>query len=321
VRDQLYQLYLGRPHGGKLNLTLTSELPATSSASRSTRKTSPWRPSTFADVDRERFAPRKPLLWFWQMFDRSPVGLNHWLGLRFRCMLGRHIFEHLACSSKPSARPSTASTPTSSMCRGGLQRRGLERDTFHTVGLPDAAVRESRDRVRAAIKNSGYLIPPTFITINLAPADLKKEGSGFDLPIAVGILGAYGALRTNDLSQFLLVGELGLDGSVRPVPGMLPIAILAREKGIPNLILPAANAAEAAVVEGVNVYPVSSLLDVLELLNSSVVGVIQREPFACPPRLCSASCSTSPSTSAMCAASRPPSARSKWPRPAATTFS
>ena len=152
-------------------------------------------------------------------------------------------------------------------------------DHFHTVGLPDAAVRESRDRVRAAIKNSGYLIPPTFITINLAPADLKKEGSGFDLPIAVGILGAYGALRTSDLSRFLLVGELGLDGGVRPIPGMLPIAILAREKGIANLILPLANAAEAAVVEGVNVYPVSSLLDVLELLNTSVVGVIQREPY------------------------------------------
>ncbi len=152
-------------------------------------------------------------------------------------------------------------------------------DHFHTVGLPDAAVRESRDRVRAAIKNSGYLIPPTFITINLAPADIKKEGSGFDLPIAVGILGAYGALRSSDLSRFLMVGELGLDGSVRPIPGMLPIAILAREKGIPNLILPAANAAEAAVVEGVNVYPVSSLLDVLDLLNTSVVGVIQREPY------------------------------------------
>ena len=124
-----------------------------------------------------------------------------------------------------------------------------EKDVFHTVGLPDAAVRESRDRVRAAIKNSGYTIPPTFITINLAPADLKKEGSGFDLPIAVGILGAYGALRIDNLSQFLLVGELGLDGNLRPIPGMLPVAILAREKNIPNLILPAANAAEAAVVE------------------------------------------------------------------------
>src|SRR5579863_8830843 len=110
-----------------------------------------------------------------------------------------------------------------------------DQDHFHMVGLPDAAVRESRDRVRAAIKNSGYTIPSTFITVNLAPADLKKEGSGFDLPIAVGILGAYGALRTNDLSRFLLVGELGLDGSVRPIAGMLPVAIMAREKNIPNL--------------------------------------------------------------------------------------
>jgi magnesium chelatase family protein len=154
-----------------------------------------------------------------------------------------------------------------------------EKDIFHTVGLPDAAVRESRDRVRAAIKNSGYTIPPTVTTINLAPADMKKEGAGFDLPIAVGILGAYGALRVDNVNRFLMVGELGLDGSVRGVPGILPIAILAREKNIPNLILPAANAAEAAVVEGVNVYPVSSLLDVLELLNTSVVGSIQREPL------------------------------------------
>lgn len=154
-----------------------------------------------------------------------------------------------------------------------------DQDHFHTVGLPDAAVRESRDRVRAAIKNSGYLIPPTFITINLAPADLKKEGSGFDLPIALGILGAYGALRIDDVSNFLFVGELGLDGSVRPVAGMLPVAILAREKGIRNLILAAGNAAEAAVVEGVNVYPVASLLDVIDLLNSAVLGQVQREPF------------------------------------------
>src|SRR5450432_2545681 len=85
-------------------------------------------------------------------------------------------------------------------------------DRFHTVGLPDAAVRESRDRVRAAIKNSGFDVPPTHITINLAPADIKKEGSGFDLPIAIGILGAFGALRVDNLDRFLLVGELGLDG-------------------------------------------------------------------------------------------------------------
>src|SRR5580698_3595080 len=93
-----------------------------------------------------------------------------------------------------------------------------DKDNFHTVGLPDAAVRESRNRVRSAIKNSGYLIPPTHITINLAPADIRKEGSGFDLPIAIGILGAYGALRLDHLNGYLLVGELGLDGSVRSVP-------------------------------------------------------------------------------------------------------
>jgi magnesium chelatase family protein len=152
-------------------------------------------------------------------------------------------------------------------------------DHFHVVGLPDAAVRESRDRVRAAIKNSGFSIPPTHITINLAPADLKKEGSGFDLPIAIGILGAYGALATTDLSNHLLVGELGLDGSVRSVPGMLPVAVVAREKGILNLILPEANAAEAAVVEGVNVYPVSTLNQVRELIAALAQGSLAVQPF------------------------------------------
>ena len=117
-------------------------------------------------------------------------------------------------------------------------------ERFSTVGLPDAAVRESRDRVRAAIRNSGSSLPPTHITINLAPADLKKEGSGFDLPIAIGILGAQGALLNRDLSQFLTVGELGLDGSVRGVPGMLPIAVAAKRRGIANMIVPASNAAE-----------------------------------------------------------------------------
>src|SRR6201997_3786766 len=148
----------------------------------------------------------------------------------------------------------------------------LNEEQFHTVGLPDAAVRESRDRVRSAIKNSGFEIPPTRITINLAPADLKKEGSGFALPIAVGILGAYGALEIKDLSDFLLVGELGLDGSLRAVQGMLPIAVAARAQGIKNLVIPASNAREAAVVEGVKVYPVQSLLEVRELLNGAAVG-------------------------------------------------
>ncbi len=152
-------------------------------------------------------------------------------------------------------------------------------ETFHTVGLPDAAVRESRDRVRSAIKNSGFDVPPTRITINLAPADIKKEGSGFDLPIAIGILGAYGALHIKDLDDFLLVGELGLDGTLRAVQGMLPIAVAARAKGITNLIIPASNAREAAVVQGVKVYPVKTLLEVRQLLNEAANGGITATPL------------------------------------------
>ncbi len=155
----------------------------------------------------------------------------------------------------------------------------LDKEQFSTVGLPDAAVRESRDRVRSAIRNSGFDIPPTRITINLAPADIKKEGSGFDLPIAIALLGAYGALHIKDVSDFLLVGELGLDGSLRAVQGMLPIAIAARAAGIHNLIIPASNAREAAVVEGVNVYPVKTLTEVRELLNSASFGTIQAVPL------------------------------------------
>ena len=155
-----------------------------------------------------------------------------------------------------------------------------EHETFNTVGLPDAAVRESRDRVRAAIRNSGFDLPPTHITINLAPADLKKEGSGFDLPMAIGILGAYGALHQHDgLPDFLLIGELGLDGVLRPVPGMLPVAVAARQQGIKNLVIPNENAREAAVVDGVSVYPVHTLLEVRDLLNQAANGGIATPPF------------------------------------------
>jgi acetyltransferase-like isoleucine patch superfamily enzyme len=100
VRDQLYQIYLGRPHGGKLNLTLTSELPGNVLSLSLDPQNVTMEAEHFAEVDRDRFARRKPLLWFWQMFDRSPIGLNHWLGMRFRCMLGRHIFEHLGSGVK-----------------------------------------------------------------------------------------------------------------------------------------------------------------------------------------------------------------------------
>ena len=141
-------------------------------------------------------------------------------------------------------------------------------DNFQTVGLPDAAVRESRQRIRAALRNCGYDVPATTITINLAPADIKKEGSGFDLPMAMGIVGAYGGLLKKELPEYVMVGELSLDGGIRGVRGALPIAIAARTNKIPNLIVPEVNAREAAVVSGVNVYPVKSLVDVVNLLNS-----------------------------------------------------
>src|SRR5271154_2789135 len=143
-----------------------------------------------------------------------------------------------------------------------------DQDHFHTVGLPDAAVRESRDRVRAALKNCGYDIPPTHITINLAPADIKKEGSGFDLPMALGIVGAYGGLNKKEVPDCLFVGELSLDGGVRAVRGALPIAIEARTRKISRMVVPELNAREAAMVGGVDVYPVRSLLDVIHLVNT-----------------------------------------------------
>ena len=143
-----------------------------------------------------------------------------------------------------------------------------EKDVFTTVGLPDAAVRESRERVRAALKNSGYDIPPTITTINLAPADIRKEGSGFDLPMALGILGAYGGLNNKPPADALFVGELSLDGGLRGIKGALPIAITARANKITKLVVPEVNAREAAMVAGVDVYPVRSLTDVVQLLNT-----------------------------------------------------
>lgn len=135
------------------------------------------------------------------------------------------------------------------------------------VGLPDAAVRESRERIRAAISNCGFFFPFQKITINLAPADVRKEGASFDLPIALGILGANGDLaEENSLIHMLCVGELSLDGRVRSIKGALPIAILAREGSIRHLILPDENAKEAAVVSGVNVYPVTDLRGAVELI-------------------------------------------------------
>jgi magnesium chelatase family protein len=145
-----------------------------------------------------------------------------------------------------------------------LYPSGTARD-FITVGMPDTAVRESRERIKSALLNSGFGYPYNKgITINLAPANIRKEGAGFDLPMAVGILGAMGAAPIVD--QYLLVGELSLDGSIRPVRGALSVAVCARNQGIPNLVLPFDNAAEAAVVEGVNVFGVRHLAEVIALL-------------------------------------------------------
>ena len=138
---------------------------------------------------------------------------------------------------------------------------------FAVVGLPDAAVQESRDRVNAAIKNSGFRFPMQRITVNLAPADVRKEGPAFDLPMALGILGATDQLETDRLGDFLITGEMSLDGLVRSVRGVLPMALAAREQGIPGLIVPAENAAEAAVVRGVNVYPVERLNDAVHIIE------------------------------------------------------
>lgn len=138
--------------------------------------------------------------------------------------------------------------------------------SFSTVGLAEGAVREAKDRVRAAIKNTGYEFPQRRITVNLAPASVKKEGTGYDLPIALGILAAGGLLPPDPLEQTAIAGELSLDGSVRPVPGVLPMALAARQEGIRRFLVPAANAAEAAIVQGLAVYAIERLDQAVDFL-------------------------------------------------------
>ncbi|HLL76947.1 MAG TPA: YifB family Mg chelatase-like AAA ATPase [Pyrinomonadaceae bacterium] len=141
------------------------------------------------------------------------------------------------------------------------------------VGLPDAAVRESRERIRAAVNNSGFFFPFHKTTINLAPADVRKEGAAFDLPIALGVLGANGDLGALEgLTDAVALGELSLDGRVRPVRGALPVALRARAAGIKRLLLPEENATEAAVVSGVAVYPVATLRGAVELVAALTEG-------------------------------------------------
>jgi magnesium chelatase family protein len=141
--------------------------------------------------------------------------------------------------------------------------------TFNVVGLPDNAVRESRERIKAAVRNCGFDYPAyQVVTVNLAPADIQKEGSAFDLPMALGLLGCQGIFFGKQLDSFVVLGELSLDGGVRSVRGALSAALAARERGIRNLVVPEANAREAAVVEGTCVFGVKSLPQAVDLMNA-----------------------------------------------------
>ena len=142
--------------------------------------------------------------------------------------------------------------------------RGIQ---FHLTGLADTAVKESYDRIKAALVNNGFKMPSMDITINLSPADIKKEGSGYDLPLAIGILSANGKVESDKLDKYMMVGELGLDGHLQPVRGALPIAIRARAEKFKGLIVPKQNIREAAVVNQLEVYGMDSLMDVVQFLN------------------------------------------------------
>ncbi|MEG2573083.1 MAG: YifB family Mg chelatase-like AAA ATPase, partial [Bacteroides sp.] len=138
---------------------------------------------------------------------------------------------------------------------------------FYLVGLPDSAVKESHERIISALQVNGYKFPTSQIVVNMAPADIKKEGSAYDLPLAVGILAGSKIVNDEKLSKFLIIGELSLDGSLQPIKGALPIAIKAREEGFEGLILPKQNAREAAVVNQLNVYGIENIKEVIEFFN------------------------------------------------------
>ncbi len=142
--------------------------------------------------------------------------------------------------------------------------------TFSTVGLPDAAVKESKNRVETAIKNSELELPLKRITVNLAPADIKKEGSGFDLPIAIGILAANGAVKPDKLEQTVIAGELSLDGTLRGIRGALPMALSCKANGLTKMIVPEVNAKEAAITQDIEVYSVKSLKETVQFLNDEI---------------------------------------------------
>lgn len=145
------------------------------------------------------------------------------------------------------------------------------------VGLPDTSVRESRDRIRSAVRNSGFAFPTHRITVNLAPADVRKAGASFDLPIALGVLAAAGVITRRDVDDVLILGELSLDGGIQAARGVLPIAAAARRRRIPGLLLPVSNSHEAAVVTGLAFYPVASLTEAVRALNDPHPTVLTAE--------------------------------------------
>lgn len=154
----------------------------------------------------------------------------------------------------------TTVTVEVSMSRGVL---------FHLTGLADTAVRESHDRIVAALQNVGYKFPVADITINMAPADLRKEGSGYDLPLAIGILAANGKIKSEQLDKYMIMGELGLDGRLQPIRGALPISIRARKEQFKGLIVPKQNIREAAVVNNLDVYGMENITDVINFFNET----------------------------------------------------
>ena len=158
-----------------------------------------------------------------------------------------------------------AQTITVEVNTGGEARDG--KDFFNLVGLPDSAVREGFARIEAAIKNIGMRMLRVKLVVNLAPADLRKEGSSYDLPIAIGLLASTGQMEFEELDKFVFMGELSLDGGLRPIKGALPIAIQARKEGFKGLFLPKENAREAAIVNNLNVYGIENLREVVDFFN------------------------------------------------------
>lgn len=138
---------------------------------------------------------------------------------------------------------------------------------FYMVGLPDSAVKESHQRILSALQVTGYKMPTSNIVINMAPADIRKEGSSYDLPLAIGMLAAGETISCQKLSRYIMMGELSLDGTIQPIKGALPIAIKAREEGFDGLIVPSQNAREAAVVNNLSVYGVNNIQEVIEFIN------------------------------------------------------